>query len=530
MSEKRTGANKINQRIVMLYFLIMTVVYPFYAPGGYLRIGEAKYGFFRCASLILAAAVSVVILLLLLVRRDKDWLIRNYKRMSITDWFAYGYLVAVMLSYLCSDYKRDALWGTEGWYMGVMTQIMLILIYFIFSRYFDCDLRWLGVWLLSTAAVFVLGICNRYSIYPISMEGQTEGFISTLGNINWFCGYWSVTMPIGAVLYWCTDRKTMRILAGVYSVIAMVSGITQGSSSAYLVFIAVFLLLFVLSLGNNRKFYRFLELCMMFAASCQLGRFMCCLPGLEYNYVWQQPSGGGSGISMVLLDSNSTVWMFLFLLVCYMLFHALERRGLFHIEKHKWLWGIITAVVVMIVGVVALFLLIDTEVIYFRDVPGTMEYDGYWELVFDEDWGNGRGATWNCGMDAYRSLNAIHKIVGVGADCFANYVYSVPELAHRLMGEFGNLRLTNAHSEQITLLVNVGALGWVCYVGIFVSAFVRYMRGAGKQLALYLCAVSILAYTVHNMVSFQQVLSTPFVFILLGIGERFYRCMTWKEC
>ncbi len=525
MNEKESHVNKVNQSIIMIYFIVMTVVYPFYAPGGYMHIGEVKYEFFRNAGLLMVAAVLAVILISVLVRRDKEWIVRNYRQMSVTDWFAYGYAVAVMLSYLFSDYKEDALWGVDGWYMGVVTQIMFILIYFVFSRYFYCDLRRLGVWLLSTAGVFLLGICNRYSIYPIAMEGQTEVFISTLGNINWFCGYWSVTMPIGAVLYWYSDKKFVRILAGIYSVIAITAGITQGSSSAYLVFIAVFLVLFVLSLNSNRKLYRFLELCMMFAVSCQLGRLMDYLPGLEYNYVWLNQDGG-SVVSAVLLDSNSTMWAFLILLICYALFRVLERHELFYIEKHKWLWGIMTVAVIMVVGIAVIFLLIDNEIIYFREVPMTMEHDSYLEAVFDEDWGNGRGATWNCGINAYRRMDAIHKIVGVGPDCFADYVYSVPELAQGLVERFGNLRLTNAHNEQISLLVNVGLLGWVCYMGLFVSAFVRYMRKASRQPVLYLCAICILTYTVHNMVSFQQVLNTPFIFILLGIGEKFYRCTT----
>ena len=513
----------------MLYFFVMTVVYPFYAPGGYMRIGEVKYEFFRVVSLIMAAAVMAVILISLLVRRDKEWIMRNYRHMSVTDWFAYGYAVAVMLSYLCSDYKEDALWGASGWYMGVMTQIMFVLIFFFFSRYFHCDLKWLSIWMLSTAGVFLLGICNRYSIYPIPMEGQTEVFISTLGNINWFCGYWSVTVAIGIVLYWCSDKKMVRVLSGIYSVIAMVSGVTQGSSSAYLVFIVMFLMLFVLSLSSNEKLYRFLELCMMFAVSCQIARLMQYLPGFEYNYMWHD-ADGRLVVSMVLIASNTTVWAFLTLLICYVLFRVLERHDLFHIERHKWLWGIMTVAVVIVVGIAAIYLLIDNEVLCFREVPGTIEYDSYLEPFFDEDWGNGRGATWNCGMDAYRRLDTLHKIVGVGPDCFADYVYSVPELAQGLVERFGDLRLTNAHNEQITLLVNVGMLGWVCHMGLFVSAFVRYMKRAGRQPVLYLCAIGILAYTVHNMVSFQQVLSTPFIFILLGIGEKYYRCTTDEKC
>lgn len=502
----------------MLYFLAMTVVYPLYAPGGYLHIGEVKYVFFRNVSLAAFAAVMIVELGSLLLRRDKGWLLRNVQRMSVTDWFVYGYLVAIMLSYLCSAYKKDALWGVEGWHMGVVTQIILILTYFCFSRFFYANEKWLAIWLLSTTLVFLLGICNRYSVYPVAMSGQGEGFISTLGNINWFCGYWSVTAPIGIVWYWYSDRLCVRILTGIYSVIAMLTGVTQGSSSAYLVFIVLLFMLLMLSLNSNGKLFRFLELCMLFAVGCQLGRVMKYLPGLEYNYQFDE-----SMISYVLLDSNSTLWALVLLLLCYILFRVLEKKGLFHIEKHKWLWVILTAAVVLVIVAVVVLWLFDNDVLNICDIPPrTPDEDTSFGIYFDEEWGNGRGAAWNCGMEAYRNMDALHKVVGIGPDCFADYVYSIPELAKKLLKWFGRLRLTNAHSEPVTLLVNTGMLGFVCYMGMMAAGFIRYLKRAGRQSVLYLCAVGILAYTAHNLVSFQQVLNTPFIFILLGIGERYH--------
>lgn len=512
----------ICQGILMAYFLVMAVVYPLYAPGGYMRIGEVKYEFFRNVSLVTLAVMAVVILLAILGRRDWEWIVRNYRRMSVTDWFAYGYFVAVMLSYLCSAYKEDAFWGADGWYMGAVTQMIFVLLYFCFSRYFHCDLRWMGIWILAAAVVFLLGICNRYSVYPIAMEGQTDTFISTLGNINWFCGYWSVTAPIGIVWYWYSDSVRVRFIAGIYSVTAMLSGVTQGSNSAYLVFGAVFLALFILSLGDGRKMYRFLELCMMFAGSCQLGRILRYVPSLDYNY-GMLVGDGDSRITMLLLDSNAALWGLLAAALCYVILRRLDRQNLIHIIKRRWLWILMSGTVIVVFCIAAILMMLDSGILLIREVPGTMEQDGGLELVFDEDWGNGRGATWNCGIDAYQSMDALHKIVGVGPDCFADYVYDVPELAQRLAERFVNLRLTNAHNEQITILVNAGLLGWLCYAGIFLTAFLRYIRKGSSQPVLYLCAVSILAYVVHNMVSFQQVLNTPYVFIVIGIGERFCR-------
>lgn len=531
----------ICQGIIMAYFLVMAVIYPFYAPGGYIRIGEVKYEFFRNVSLITLAVTAGIILLSIMVRRDREWIIRNYRRMSVTDWFVYGYFVAIMLSYLCSAYKEDALWGVEGWRMGIMTQMIFVFLYFVFSRYYHCGIGWIGIWLLAAAGVFVLGICNRYSVYPVAMDGQTETFISTLGNINWFCGYWSVTAPIGIALYWCSDKICVRIPAAVYSIIAMLSGVIQGSSSAYLVFGVLWLMLFVLSRGSSKKIYRFLELCMMFALSCLLGKFMISLPNLRYNYM---PDGEDrmSRFTVALISGSAAWWILLCAFICYVLLKLVKRYDFFHIEsyieEHSRIKGIIAAAVVAAVCVTVVVILMTGRATIDRamisgalsdkaasssEVPQTEDGSIGYRQIFDEDWGNGRGAAFNCGINAYRSMDTLHKIVGIGTDCFADYVYDIPEFADRLADRFVNLRLTNAHNELLTILVNTGVLGIVCYAGLFLSAFVRYTRMAFKQPMLYLCVVSILAYIMHNMVSFQQILNAPYIFIVIGIGERVYR-------
>lgn len=526
---KKTASDwmkNICQGIIMAYFLVIMVIYPFYAPGGYVRIGEVKYIFFRNVSLVMVAVMAVMMILSAAVRRDREWIVRNYRGMSVTDWFAYGYFVMVMLSYLCSSYKEDALWGTAGWHMGVITQIIFVFLYFLFSRYFHCHLGWIGIWLLAAAGVFLLGICNRYSVYPIVLEGSTEAFISTLGNINWFCGYWSVTAPIGITLYWCSNRIWVRVLAAFYSIIAMLSGVTQGSNSAYIVFFIILLTLFLSSLGSRDKIYRLLQLCMMFAGSCCLGSLLCSLPELQYNYM---PDGGDimSVVTSALLTGNAALGMLVAVSGCSGVLQELEKYKIIQIgdytKKHPRFKGIMTVAVITTVCAALIGLCTYIGALHVDEALQAVGSGTGYKQVFEDDWGNGRGATWNCGINAYRSMDVLHKIVGVGPDCFSDYVYDVPELAEMLIGQFGNQRLTNAHNEHLTMLVNVGVLGWLCYAGIFVSAFVRYMRRADRQPLLYLCAVSILAYTTHNMVSFQQVLNAPFVFVVLGIGERLYR-------
>lgn len=519
---------EIGQGIMMAYFIVIAVIYPFYAPGGYVRIGEVKYTFFRNVTLVTIAVMILLILIWLLQKHSKGKLVELYQRMSVSDWFAYGYLVVIMLSYLGSFYKTDALWGVEGWHMGIASQMMFAILYFLISRFFVCNLKWLFIWLAAAGGVFVLGILNRYSVYPIRMKGQTETFISTLGNINWFCGYWAVIAPLGIALYWCADRKSVRIFARVFSGIAMLAGITQGSSSAYLVYLAIFGVLLIFSVQSNEKLFRFLELGMIFAASCVIGRIMRYMPGLRYNY-GNNIYPTGSRITDLLLNGNVALWLLAGMAVCYELLYAVQKYRGFQIGEHRTFQRYCRAALVFLYVVLTVIFLRNSDMLNCnKEVDETAAYKNG-GVIFRDDWGNSRGAAWNCGIGAYRSMDMVHKTVGIGPDCFADYVYEIPELAERLVDQFGNERLTNAHNEWLTMLVNTGWLGAFCYAGIFITVWIHCIRRAKEQPLLYVCAISILAYTVHNMVSFQQILSTPYIFMVLGMGEGLIRRTVTKS-
>ena len=58
------------------------------------------------------------------------------------------------------------------------------------------------------------------------------------------------------------------------------------------------------------------------------------------------------------------------------------------------------------------------------------------------------------------------------------------------------------------------------YITVFVSAVLRQLKAGKNKEIVLVSTVCIISYTLHNMVSFQQIICTPVVFILLGMGER----------
>lgn len=510
---KPTG--RFGNYILKIYFLILMVVYPFYMQDGYFEIGAVKYFFFRKISLVIMSIMAPVVIIIFLcsskAQEDKKKTVLEIcRRLSVTDLFVYGYLLIVLISYLFTDFRGKALWGADGWYMGLVSQLIFVLIYFMFSGYFRWNNDMLYVVLGGSGLVFLLGILNRYSIYLIPIAVKAPEFISTLGNINWFCGYWSVFAPLGVMLYWNSRKGWQRFTVGTYVVICFISGMTQGSRSAYLALAGIFCLLFYLSFQENQKMHRFLEICGLFALSGQIARLLRYLPGFNMNYEDELVS--------IFTDTGLTLYIGAVVLAIYLLFHYLTELKGCMIERYKILRLCAMAVITVIFLVYIILTIANTCVP--DGITGLADKQAF---IFNDKWGSSRGATWICGMLAYRDMTPIQKFVGVGPDCFAEYVYAIPSLAERIYMRFGDSRLTNAHNEWITMLVNLGALGVICYVGIFVSAFIRFLKKAPEKTFLYLCAASVLAYMIHNVVSFQQVLNTPFVFLIIGIGEGILR-------
>ena len=88
---------------------------------------------------------------------------------------------------------------------------------------------------------------------------------------------------------------------------------------------------------------------------------------------------------------------------------------------------------------------------------------------------------------------------------------------------WGGLILTNAHNEWLTALVDYGMVGAVCYIGVFITAWVRSIQYQKARPALLAAGAVILAYVGHNFFCYQQVICTPFIFIVMGISEYLIR-------
>ena len=73
------------------------------------------------------------------------------------------------------------------------------------------------------------------------------------------------------------------------------------------------------------------------------------------------------------------------------------------------------------------------------------------------------------------------------------------------------------YNEFLTMLINEGAVGLLCYGGIFVTFLISMGKNTVKNQFALLGILIVGGYLVNDLFAFQQVLSTPFVFLIMGM-------------
>ena len=568
--------------ICFFYLIMMGVVLPFYyhPETSYMTIGSGKAEFYNKWAFGTAKAAGVFLLLYLLTTAVRQFLLwkksRNRKtggaslRMAMktgcqnfwqsltgTELFAVCYIAALCISYLLTDYPEFAKMGADGWNMGFWPQILFLFFFLLLERTLTPRLAKAGIGLMLSAStvVFLLGLLNRYGVNPLHMESSGPGFISTIGNINWYCGYWSVLFPVCCGIFLFREKVLpgsrsahtgalqqrgasaqrtpasvlydfLPVFSGIAVVIGFATGVSQGSDSGLLVLAAITLILGCFAGKEKEGLRHFIELLLLFCVSLTgLFALQHLFPERNkyqttgYLFLTGKPWGLIFGVLLLCL------YFFLFIRknncangrtktvenYCDNKLTGTADRG-FVWTYRAWqiLTGLSAAALVFYIGLL----------IFNTTHPGVIPaLDGNALFTFNTSWGSSRGATWSIGIHTFLAQNFGHRLFGVGPDSMAAYLYQSDNstLLAEVRATFGDKRLTNAHGEWITVLVNTGLMGLLSFAAMIISAVGTLFSRKQKTLAKA-CGLAVLCYTLHNIFSFEQMMNISQMYLVMGIG------------
>ena len=488
--------------LVYGYLVILFAGLPLYMQNKLVMIGNAKYLFFRNTTLVL----GVFVVLAALWQRIRGE--QKRKRMwNNTDVFMLLYLASATLAYGISPCRETVLLGDPGWYMGLVTQVLLVGIYFAVSRYYDGSKSIWWIAGITAGIVTLIGLLNRLDIDVLGTFREMENgewnrtqLLSTIGNNNWYAGYISVTAGISLAAAFMGKRQ-VRALGMLGSFLFFASAITSNSTTAILAACGLSLLLLLFSLRKRSRLLRALEILMLLPLSVFMVRMFLLLhltglvlagdveKRLFFTPVWY----GVFGVEAVL----------------YLILRMRERRQRKDFLESGRIYRIaVVAGAVMICAGVLLGCLL---------LGGIVENGN--EMLSEA--ANGRSALWKVTLLTYGKEGLLYQFFGTGPGSYYHMLYQWGSDAMDWInrGLLDNNVYSNAHNEWLTLLVEQGILGMIAYGGIFFTAF-RNLRTSAlrdpRGLAVFL---GLTGYLICSLFTFQHVLSTPFAFALLGMAR-----------
>lgn len=471
-----------------LFLIFLTAVLSLYTGGTYWQLGDTKYVLFRNVSFICLGAWLTVSLILAV----KTWLRgeRRLPKLSGMDIWMLIYMASVLLSALCSPYNRTPWFGYNEWYMGAISQCMFVGIYFFVSRAYDGSSYPVYVGEAALFVVFLIGFGNRLGFDPVKLmlpfterSWEYSHMISTIGNINWFCGFCSVMLGFPAAGYLRSRKKPEMLLLYIVSVMGLVLLCIQGSDAGPLIAAVCIGVSLLYGIKDRQIFQRGLAMtsgmCLTMALYAQTVKLL-----------------GAEAMAAVPADGIG--------------FDRMAWGG-------WWVIGLAFSVLAVVFGKISqktakragiVLMLLGGATVAAATALYAMG------LPSGDGWGSGRGGLWRFAWQGFLQGGVRQKLIGAGPDCFAAYIYTTLPASQLTPTEgfWAGTIFANAHNEWLNALINLGMLGAVSLAGIFVSGIRRY-RG------LLLGMLVIAMYGINSLISFQQVLSTPLFFMTLGLCE-----------
>ena len=205
----------------------VALLHPLIFDDFFFNINRFKFGVFAVSAY---AGLIVFLLLCAARRRALAGEIRQPFSLSAADWGMGAFAVLAAASTILSDDAFSALTGDEGRLCGLVFVLALAAMHVIVSRAQNADAWAAGGLLISGSLCALLGILNFFKIdpfgfYPRLNQKSVDGFISTIGNVDFFSAFLCLFLPAAVAAFmrggrWVRRLSVFPILLGTGAVIA----------------------------------------------------------------------------------------------------------------------------------------------------------------------------------------------------------------------------------------------------------------------------------------------------------------------
>lgn len=475
------------QTATAAYLFVMLLGLPLAVHDGYFDVTETKHLFFLGASLL-----YVLITLLLCLFRRAVLPFRPVVPLRIADIGMGLFTLAFLISGLLS---RDAgAWlGQSGRYQGVVTILLYALTYFCVSRNFAWTRLNSAGLLLGFGLACLLALLNDFGLDPLGIvqrlsEEQRWQFVSTLGNTNFYSAWLGTMLPVLLTLWCFIEKRGWRIATGLALFTGFCGMLPTGSESFMLALLTALWLLPLFLFQKPRAMRRYLAALLAMALTLALLRVLLVfLPHVQY-----------LSFSMRMLTHPAVLAAIVLLCGALLL---LTRKVKAPLRGRRCYLAVSLALLALFV----VFLILRNTVLSSLSFGSADRF-----LRLDENWGTDRGRIWAYCLRAFSEFRPLAKLFGGGPGCLLNY-----DLMHPL---FPDAYLDSAHNEYLQYLLVSGVVGLCGYLALLGGTAAAVLRRAGRSPLALAFMLGALAYAAQAFVNIAQPVSTPYLFLLLGMA------------
>ena len=499
--DKRTW--KLMQILLNGYLLFLGLVLPLYIPDHYQAIGYDKFILWRTVSVFVLACTGILYLSLLFQRNPDQELLDPWSRKnSVTDWAMLAYGAVITVSFVFAHDHEEALWGTFGWQMGWLTQMIILVFYFLYSRLFRWNTR--SIFMLASGffPVMLIQLIQRCGLIAFDNYLNEEICVSTIGNINWYCGYQAVMVSVLIGLFVLEDafEKKRVCLYGLLCFFGLFSLILNGSNAVYLYLLAVSGTLLLLGLCFRQLLVRFFVLLAEFSLLAWIMNLLWILsPDLYRRFTVYEDNciGFFARNHIGLFLAAASIFLILFLKK-----RTDDKPGILSLNTAGNLLGGILGL-----AVVALLCVQMTGIPYLPD-----------------RWGNKRGALWRFSRRVFLEFPFFRKLIGAGPDCYFTWYFSNWDYVDYIDKLSPGWMYANAHSEYLTVLINTGVFGLLSTMAVYFTSFFHAVHHLENQSVFIrkrslITILSIAGTLAVLTVSFETLVLMPYLFLVFACEQ-----------
>ena len=505
--------DELTQSIAYIYVIIMVGIHPIIYQNHFFGMVSAKTQLFWYTTAMFLV-LMLVIQLFCLLPNGKKGKRKSIKELlstwSITDWCIVVFFCTVIVSWLFSAYRSESFYGTPGWFVGVATLLSCCVAYYYISRYFSFSPSVIWIMLVVNMGVGTLAILNHFRVDPLGMFDNVRAedwaiFISTIGNINLYSSYLCVIVPVFMALFCICQTRNSLLAYGSFLIIGFMNLIVVNSDSVFLGIGAAFVLLLWYAKDSWAIMKRYVSMVLLFLVSVQV------MGGLHH--IFETNAIVLSSIPNFFARSTYVLGaIFVAILMLAVVYRSEVKKADIRILK-RVIWVMFGMGILLFIGMIVLVIWVNTSDA--KNLSGWVQF-----LRFEDSWGSNRGFIWRYCIKLYQDFPIGHKLIGCGPDTL---YYAMLDSYYTDMVQFLNAVFSNAHSEFLQLLVTLGLAGVVSYFAILVSSGIRYGKESKSKPLLIVIATVIVSYIGQGAVNNPQYITTPLLFVLLGVGEAIYR-------